>query len=149
MTRREAKWHRRFLDIAQVVASWSKDPNKQVGAVIVRQDRTVASFGYNGFPRGVNDDPVILADREEKNARIVHAEVNAVLNARERLDGHTLYVWPPGSGPTCDRCAGVVIQSGINRVVYEHTDVKSNWAQAHERAIDMYTQAGVVICRLR
>ena len=43
------------LDLSEVVARRSRDPNTQVGAVILRADNTVASVGYNGFPRGTND----------------------------------------------------------------------------------------------
>jgi dCMP deaminase len=51
------KWDARFLDLARHVATWSRDPSTQTGAVIVRPNRTIASVGYNGFPRDCNDDP--------------------------------------------------------------------------------------------
>jgi len=50
------KWTKRFLDMAAVVAEWSKDPSTKVGAVAVDPDsRAVLSTGYNGLPRGVED----------------------------------------------------------------------------------------------
>src|SRR4051812_43949974 len=99
------KWDRRFLQMARLVASWSKDPSTKCGAVIVRPDKTVASVGFNGFPKGTNDDDELYADRETKYSRVVHAEQNALIFAREPLDGYTMYTWPQGFGPTCDRCA--------------------------------------------
>lgn len=107
-------WDERFLALAEHVAQWSKDPSTKTGCVIVRPDRTVASVGYNGFPRRVRDSDKRLADRPVKYAMVVHAETNAVLSAYERLDGCTAYVhpWPP-----CSSCAGILIQAGIHRVV--------------------------------
>ena len=144
-----ADWDRRFLDLAALVASWSKDPSTQCGAVIVRPDKTIASVGFNGFPRSLSDADELYADRDLKYARVIHAEVNAVLNAYERLHGCTLYSWPPGFGPTCDRCATVVIQVGITRVVYQRDLAKewtSRWAEPGRRALEMYAEAGGEVC---
>ena len=110
----QEKWDQRFLELAVTVSTWSKDPSTQLGAVIVRPDRTIASIGYNGFPRGVDDDEARYADREFKYEAIVHGEMNAILAAREPLHGYTLYVWPL---PPCSRCAAMIIQTGIKRVV--------------------------------
>jgi dCMP deaminase len=109
-------WHDRFFEMARMVGSWSKDPSTQVGAVIVRPDRTIASVGYNGFPRGVEDTPHKLEDRPAKYLRTVHAEANAILSAREPLHGCTLYVTPLHP---CANCAGLIIQAGIVSVHYE------------------------------
>ncbi len=95
------KWDDRFLNLAKFVAEWSKDPSTKVGAVIVRPDRTVASVGYNGFPRGVLDHVDRYSDRDTKYAMVVHAENNALINARQSLEGCTLYVTPL---PPCTQC---------------------------------------------
>ena len=85
------KWDRRFLEMARLVSSWSKDPSTKVGSVVVRHDKTVASVGFNGFPRGVADTEARLLDRSEKLDLIVHAEINALSVAHESLSGCTLY----------------------------------------------------------
>lgn len=109
------KWDLRFLGLAAHIAGWSKDPSTKCGAVVVRANRTVASMGYNGFPRGVIDNLLLLEDREEKYKRVVHAEMNALLFLRESIDrGYTLYTWP---FPPCDRCATCLINTGVGRVV--------------------------------
>lgn len=148
----QTTWDLRFLQLARHVSQWSKDPSTKVGAVIARPDNTVASLGYNGFPRYVADDPALYADREEKLDRIVHAEANAILTCQERrLYGHSLYVWPPASCPTCARCATMVIQSGIRRVVHHSwagQGLDDRWAASFQRALDMYQQAGVEIVSL-
>lgn len=142
------KWDYRFLSMAQMVASWSKDPSTQCGSVIVRPDRSVCSVGFNGFPRGCKDDSELYANRELKYARVVHGEVNAVLAAKERCEGYTMYCWPPGFGPSCDRCSTVIIQAGISRVVYlqkEGAEHDSRWAAACKIGLDMYREAQVQI----
>lgn len=135
-------WHHRFLRMAREVSTWSKDPSTQTGAVIVRPDRSIASVGYNGFPRGVGDTYDRLNDRPTKYALTVHAEVNAVMAAREPLDGCTAYVWP---WPPCAPCAGVVIQAGIKRVYsVEATDEqKERWGDSFFHMETMFREAGV------
>lgn len=108
------KWDNRFIDMARLVSSWSKDPSTQVGAVIVRPDRTVAGVGYNGFPRGYSDDPAFYIERSVKYDRIVHAEANAILGSHGPLNGTTIYTWPI---PPCSHCAGLIVNAGITRVV--------------------------------
>lgn len=142
---RQQKWDRRFLDMAALVSSWSKDPSTKCGAVIVRPDKSICSTGYNGFPKQLRDDPAILANREKKYQRVVHAELNALLFAREPVVGYTMYTWPPGYGPTCDRCAAHVIQAGIARVVHVRKggDFPTRWREACEEGVAMYAEAGV------
>lgn len=107
------KWDRRFLDLAKLVSSWSKDPSSKVGAVIVDADRRILGVGYNGFPRGTNDDHMIYSDRPRKYLRVVHAEANAILNSNGNLEGATIYC----THPPCASCTGLIIQSGIRTVI--------------------------------
>jgi dCMP deaminase len=108
------KWDARFIEMAKLISTWSKDPTTKCGAVIVRDDKTIASVGFNGFPRGLSDDVELYNHRETKLARTVHAELNAIFSAHGTVKGHTIYIWPM---PTCDRCAAHIVQSGITRVV--------------------------------
>lgn len=140
-----AKWDRRFLSLARHIASWSKDPSTQTGAVIVGPDRTPVSWGYNGFPRGMLDLSERYADREFKYAHIVHCERNAMLFAdRLAMRGATLYTWPFAS---CTPCAAMVIQAGIRRCVApplpEH--LKERWAKDLAQTARMFEEAGVVL----
>ena len=109
-----SKWDKRFFELAKLVGSWSKDPSTQVGAVIVDEDKIVVSLGYNGFPRNVDDSEERLLDREQKYEIIIHAEANAILHAKRSVSNCTLYTWP---FQPCSKCAGLIIQSGIKRVV--------------------------------
>ena len=137
------KRDRRFLDLAKLVATWSKDPSTKVAAVAVRANGTVASIGYNGFPRGVSDNEDRYANREKKYAMIVHAENNALLNSRESLDGCTLYVTPL---PPCTQCTAAIIQHGIKRVVIgQKNDVPEKWKEQSESSKTMFQEAGVTV----
>jgi dCMP deaminase len=141
---RTIQWDLRFIALAALVASWSKDPSTQTGAVITRPDKTIASVGYNGFARGCNDAQELYADRPTKYARIIHCEMNAILSAREPLQGFTLYTYP---FLTCDRCSVHVIQAGIKRVVAPvcPPHLLERWADTFVRARACYTEAGVTI----
>lgn len=137
-----SKWIARFSDLAKEVAKWSKDPSSQVGAVIVRPDRTVASVGFNGFPRGVEDSQDAIANRDAKLLRTIHAELNAILAAKEPLVGYSLFVWP---FQPCAQCAAAIIQSGIKEVYCPYNDhmAQERWSESFKAALQMFDEAGV------
>jgi dCMP deaminase len=139
MRRSQDWWDRYFLDLARSVSLASKDPSTRVGAVIVRPDRTVASVGYNGFPRGIADTSERLNNRDTKMDLVVHGEINAILTAREPLHGYCLYTWP---FLTCKKCALQVIQAGIVRVVAPRVD-NERWNASFREAQAVYDEAGV------
>lgn len=145
---REAKWDRRFLELARHVASWSKDPSTQVGAVIVNPERIVVGMGYNGFPRGVDDRPERYDDRETKYKLVVHAELNAILAAGRQAQDATIYVWPSFGRPSmCTGCAKAAIQAGIWRSVgYQPPpgdERAARWQKELDAALTMCIEAGV------
>src|ERR1039457_4733777 len=108
-------WDRKFIDMAVLVSSWSKDPSTKVGCVIADSDHAQLSEGFNGFPRGIADDER-LHQREIKYRLIVHAEANAIAAAARNghgLKGATAYV----TFCPCPQCAALLIQAGIVRVV--------------------------------
>lgn len=138
------KWDIRYLELARLVASWSKDPSTQTGAVIVREDNSVASVGYNGFPRGIDDSPERYENREIKYSYIVHCEMNAVLSAHSHVKGSTLYTWPFFS---CDRCCMHMIQAGIVRVVAPSCpeDKQERWGAILEDSKNRFREAGIEV----
>ena len=110
-------WDAYFMGIAMLAARRSKDPSTQVGACIVSQDNIIISTGYNGMPKGCSDDefPWDREGQETKYPYVVHAELNAILNASGRdLRGSRIYValFP------CNECAKAIIQSGVREVIY-------------------------------
>ena len=135
-------WDRWYLDLARQVATASKDPSTKVGAVIVRPNNTIASVGYNGFPRGMSDAPELYEDRPTKLSRIVHGEMNAILNAQGPVDGCTLYC----TFMPCDRCAVFVVQAGIARVVSPEPSASEleRWGESIAKTREIFREAGII-----
>ncbi|MBL9140349.1 MAG: dCMP deaminase family protein, partial [Phycisphaerae bacterium] len=119
-------WDRRFLALAEQIASWSKDPSRGVGAVIVSPARQIVATGFNGLPRGIADLPERL-ERPAKYDFVCHAELNAIIQcARNGVSplGCTLYT----SFSPCVQCTLAIVQAGIARVVtFETTDGDEHW----------------------
>ena len=139
-------WDEYFMGIAMLAARRSKDPSTQVGACIVSQDNIIISTGYNGMPKGCSDDefPWDRTGEETKYPYVVHAELNAILNANGRdLRGSRLYValFP------CNECAKAIIQSGVKEVVYLSNKYKDTMATMASRR--MLEAAGVTCRQLR
>ena len=105
-----------LLGIAAAAATRSRDPSTQVGAVIVRPDKSVAAVGYNGFPRGMEDRPEWYEERAEKYDRVIHAEMNALMSMKEHAAGCTIAI----THPPCKDCAKHIAAAGITRVVWQH-----------------------------
>ena len=140
-----SKWDLRFIGLAQHISTWSKDPSTKVGCVVVGEDREIRSTGFNGFPRGINDDDERLMDREKKYPLICHAEENAIMHAARigvSLKDSTAYVtWPP-----CSRCARSLIQAGIREIVYPETGkIPERWIEDFTISDSMLSEAGVAV----
>ncbi len=139
-------WDEYFMGIAMLAAKRSKDPSTQVGACIVSEDNIIISTGYNGMPKGCSDDefPWEREGEDNKYAYVVHAELNAILNANGRnLQGSRVYValFP------CNECAKAIIQSGVKEVVYlsdKYKDTMGNLASKR-----MLNAAGVKFTQLK
>lgn len=133
------KWDEYFMGIAILSAKRSKDPSTQVGACIVDSNNKVVSIGYNGMPRGVDDDRIPWGHGDGLDSKylyVCHAEFNAILNTRDgsALNGCRIYVtlFP------CNECAKAIIQTGIKEIIYlddkYHDQVEE---QASRRILDM------------
>ena len=142
------KWHNRFMEVAELVASWSKDTSTKVGAVVVGPDREIRSTGYNGVVRGVDDDIPERLERPTKYDFFEHAERNAVYNAcliGASLKGCVIYV----TAMPCPDCARAIIQSGIKMVVtkqlppIDENTPKGTWRDKVVYSEQMFNEAGV------
>lgn len=132
------KWDARYLELAKLVSTWSKDPSTQTGAVIVSPKNRVVALGFNGFPPAIDDDSR-LHDRAQKYEIIIHCEVNAILTAAHPLDCYTLYTYPFLS---CSRCASIVIQSGITDVIAPKNTIE-RWEDNLKISRGLFEEAGV------
>ncbi|MBO5440521.1 MAG: dCMP deaminase family protein [Clostridia bacterium] len=140
-------WDEYFMGVALLASMRSKDPNTQVGACIVDNENRILSTGYNGFPSGCSGDEFPWEREgnfcETKYPFVVHAELNAILNARgKNLTGAKIYIalFP------CNECAKAIIQSGIKEVIYlsdKYADTDGTIASKR-----MLTSAGVKFTQL-
>lgn len=136
-------WDARWMDVARLAATWSKDRSRSVGAVIIDRRQHVVALGWNGFPRGINDD---VGDRHERPAKYLwteHAERNAIFNAAASGNatlGCTMYlVWFP-----CADCARAIIQAGIESIVAIEPDWGDPKYSADFAVVrEMLSEAGV------
>ena len=144
MFAKDQKWHNRFMDMAKLIADWSKDPSSKIGCVAVNSERRILATGYNGFPKGIEDTEERLNDRPTKHSLVVHAEMNALMNALYSgvsLKDATMYVY---GLPICPDC---VIQAGVKHVVIP-TDLttKGEWQKVwQEKSLPMFKESGVQV----
>ncbi len=150
MPKREGyiSWDEYFMGVALLAADRSKDPSTQVGACIVDGQNRILSTGYNGFPQGCSDDDFPWnrdeALGETKYQFVVHAELNAILNASGKsLAGSKLYValFP------CNECAKAIIQAGVKEVIYLSDKYHNTPSTAASRR--MLESAGVILTQFK
>lgn len=150
-------WVDYFFEISKTISLKSKDTTK-IGCVI-EKDKSIISTGYNGFPSGVFDKVYIedenkrykLNPRYERPAKYQytsHAEENAIaFSARNGVstNGATIYIY--GMAP-CSRCARLIIQSGIKKVICIMTvteESQERWKEEMEVTKEMFNEAGVFL----
>lgn len=143
----KSHWHKRFLLLAKSISEWSKDPSTKCGSVIVDDYGTVVSQGYNGFPRGLDDGIDRYMDRAFKYDHVIHAEMNAVINARQAIDDHIVYVWPM---LPCIRCSVVLAQSHIKCVVSKKLspELEERWGESIVKSKRVFKEVGIEVIEI-
>lgn len=146
-----SKWDYRFLDLAEQIASWSKDPSRKIGAVAIGDKGQVLAQGYNGFPRGIDDSEYRYNEREEKYKYVVHAEMNCIYNAGWNgvsLNGSKFYVF---GLPVCSECAKGLIQVGVKSILVKVPETDATpliWKQHEKLSQELFLEAGVEYARI-
>lgn len=141
------EWDEYFMGIALLSGKRSKDPNTQVGACIVNEEKKIVGVGYNGLPIGCSDDEYPWEREgeflETKYPFVCHAELNAILNSTKSLKNCIIYValFP------CHECSKAIIQSGIKELVY--LSDKYDGTESNIASKKMLTSAGVKIRQLK
>ena len=140
------------MDMAKLVSGWSScyKPNRQVGAVIVR-DKRILTTGYNGAPQGIpsckercecmRENLGIASGTRQEMCYAVHAEQNAIVQAAKlglSLEGATIYC----THQPCSICTRLIINSGIKRVVYDK-------GYPDEFSLQLLNSAGVEIVKFK
>jgi len=138
------EWSDKYMRLAKEISTWSKDPKRKVGAIVVGEDGQILSQGFNGFPRGIKDNPERLNNRERKHNLMVHGEMNAIYNATLNgvsLKNSTLYVY---GLPTCNECAKGIIQVGIKKVVaMRPKEYNGRWDESIKSASALFNEAEI------
>ncbi len=144
-------WDEYYLNICDVVAARSKDPNTHVGCVIAGPAHEIRSTGYNSLPRGIRDDVPERLVRPTKYLWMEHAERNAIYNAARcgtPLEGCTIYI----ALMPCMDCARAIVQAGIREVVVSGdrmSQYSSEYYDEHFRMVDqLFAEAGVAVRRV-
>ena len=135
----------KYMAVATSIGALSKDQSTKVGAIALNDDNIILAVGYNGFPRGVNDDPARYADRETKYKLISHAEQNLVAQAAYAgvsLKGATVIL--SGLYP-CSSCAKSLIQAGIKRIISPPPDINPRWSEDAKWSKILFDEASVKI----
>ena len=119
---KQREWDEYFMQIAETVATKSKDPSSKMGCVIVDPRKRVVSLGYNGMLQGADESKMTLSERPMKYYFAIHSEMNALIFAHQDLTGCTVY----NRVATCENCLKYCLQAGIKRFVYKELRVKSH-----------------------
>jgi len=138
----------KFMAVAEAMMGMSKDNSTKVGAVALDDDFNMLSAGYNGFPRGVNDDLPERHERPLKYSIVVHAEGNMVAQAARKghsLMGSTVIVT---SLFPCSNCAGLMAQAGVKRIITTRSD-NERWVENAEISQMILDEAGVEVVEVK
>lgn len=145
--RKGTSWDHYYLDLAMVVATKSKDPSTKCSAICVSQDNSTLSTGFNGFPRGVNEDIPERWERPVKYEFIEHGERNCIHNAARQgisLSGSKMYLnYRP---ECCADCTKAIIQAGIVEVIGPPIAFPGKGkGTSYDANMDMFEEAGVIL----
>lgn len=136
-------WDQRYLENAILASTWSKDPNRRVGAIAVSKEGVPGPACFNGFPRGIKDTPERLNNKELKNRLAVHAEVNATILHPGSVAGCTIYV----THQPCTPCASFLTQNKYSRIVTFDPELYSgmfdNWGNDFNLSLEIIEEAGI------
>jgi dCMP deaminase len=146
------KWHLRYLEMAALVAGWSKHPDFQVGAIAVGEYGQVLSTGYNGWPRSISGEAKgRQLVRSNDPSLTIHAETNVIYNASltgVSLARSVVYVYPMFP---CIDCAKALVQVGVSQICYKETidmDGAEKWRSSWAWAGELFREAGVMVTRV-
>ena len=142
-------WEEYFMDITQLVAKRSTCLRRQVGAILVK-DKKILATGYNGAPARLEHCLEIGCLREQQSVpsgerhelcRGLHGEQNAIIQAAYHgvpIRGATLYC----TNHPCVICSKMLINAGIERIVYEE-------GYADDLAAQMLKESGIKVERFK
>ena len=137
---KKLSWDEYFMNIAEAVATKSKDPSSKMGCVIVDKNKRVVSLGYNGLVQGAEESKMTLSERPMKYYFAIHSEMNALIFAKRDLTGCTIY----NRVATCENCLKYCLQAGIKRFVYRELRVHSHSTDRAHSMTNVETDEAVI-----
>lgn len=137
---KKLSWDEYFMNIAEAVATKSKDPSSKMGCVIVDKNKRVVSLGYNGLVQGAEESKMTLKERPMKYYFAIHSEMNALIFAHQDLTGCTIY----NRVATCENCLKYCLQAGIKRFVYRELRVHSHSTDPKNSMTNLETDEAVI-----
>ena len=137
---KKLSWDEYFMNIAETVATKSKDPSSKMGCVIVDKNKRVVSLGYNGLVQGAEESKMTLKERPMKYYFAIHSEMNALIFAHQDLTGCTIY----NRVATCEDCLKYCLQAGIKRFVYRELRVHSHTTDPKHSMTNLETDEAVI-----
>lgn len=137
---KKLSWDEYFMNIAEAVATKSKDPSSKMGCVIVDKNKRVVSLGYNGLVQGAEESKMTLSERPMKYYFAIHSEMNALIFAHQDLTGCTIY----NRVATCENCLKYCLQAGIKRFVYKELRVHSHSTDPKNSMTNLETDEAVI-----
>ena len=127
-------WNTLWMSFAFMVSQRSVDPNTKHRCVIVDENNCLLSIGYNSFPRDCCDEYLPL-NRPQKYSLIIHAETNAIINAKKDLKNSIVYL----TGFPCPNCFGNMLNAGIKKIIYGQINSKC----VNEESFDFVNQMNI------
>ena len=144
-------WQNKFINLAEYISEWSKDPSAKIGCVAVDPiTNNILSTGYNGFPSGLEDTYERLNNREEKYKFIVHAETNCIYNATKNginLKGSYFFIY---GLCICHECAKALVQVGVEVIYYKPSfhECNNRWNTSNDLASSILNECGIKLIKL-
>lgn len=141
---------KKFITVVNAIASLSKDRRTKIGAIALGSAGEIRAMGYNGMPRGCNDDIATRHEKPEKYYWFEHAERNLIYNAARvgtPLEGCTLIV---STLFPCMDCARAIIQAGFIKVITANLSTPDHihsilWTEHKTKSIELFAECGIVI----
>ena len=133
------------MNLVYAIAARSKDKETHIGSVIVRQDNTIVSAGYNSFPPHTNDDKKERQERPLKYNFFSHSEENSIVICSQygvSLKNCKIYT----NQIPCPTCARLIIRAGILEVYFDIEWQRISpieWQKSAVYSLQMFDEAGV------
>lgn len=125
----QLEWDKNWLHIAKHISLLSKDPSTKVGSVIVNNNNTQISIGYNGMLSGMSEPKELWDNREQKYVEVIHSEENNILFCPFNTKGCSIYI----THEPCIRCMIRLLQVGIERVIYINEYVRKGDIDTYDK----------------